>query len=635
MHLQYTPYALFSLVTTMIATALALFVWRRRAAAGGLPFVVLVAAVAIWTFGYAAELASTNLATIVFWAKFEYIGIVTVPVAWMLTALDYTGRKHWCRWRRVALLAVIPMLTLALVVTNEYHGLIWNTTNIDTNGPFAVFQPTYGLWFWVHTAYSYSMLIVGTLALVQAHYRVSMLYRRQAVALLICAITPWVGNIIFLLRIGPIPTLDLTPFAFIISGTAIAFGVLRLHLLDIGPVAHEFVVNSLSDGVLVIDQYYRVVDANTVAQHAIGRSLTDMYGKTFTQLNIGPASVITRYLNVLHAHDEIIIEQEDGPLYFDIHISPIYNSAGTMLGRVCVWRNITDRKRAEAELLQQKRLLEQLALELLHAKETAEAATRVQRTFLAHMSHELRTPLSSILGFSELLQRQLEVLDQPQLIDDIARIRASGTHLLDLINTVLDFSKIEAGKMELYVQLFNIYDVVSTVVTAFQPLVQERGNVLTLACSPDIGIMSADVTKLRQILLNLLSNANKFTDNGTISVEVYEEQTTDDVMHDHPTQTVDRCIVFCVTDTGIGMTQEQMQHLFEEFTQVADMSKRFYGGTGLGLALSRRLCRMMGGNITVTSTFGQGSTFTMRLPGNVEQSNVATAFYQHAHAAHT
>jgi PAS domain S-box-containing protein len=631
MHVQFSPYALFSLATSIAAAALAVFVWRRRAAAGGMPFVALVVAVTLWTFGYAVELASIHEATLLFWARVEYIGIVTVPVAWMLTALDYTGREQWRNWRHVALLAVVPMLTLALVMTNERHHLIWRTTSIDSGGPFTVFRPTYGAWFWVHTAYSYGLLIVGTLALVQAYYRVSMPYRRQAVALLICAITPWISNIIFLLHISPIPNLDLTPFAFIISITAITFGVLRLHLLDIGPIAHEFVVNSMNDGVVVVDQHNRIVEINTAAQHALGLALADVYGKPFTQLNVEPASVIARYRDVLQAHEEVMVERNGRPVYLDLHISPIYNGAGTLVGRVCVWRDITDRKRAEAELLHQKQQLEQLAIELFSAKETAEAASRAKSTFLAHMSHELRTPLSAVLGFSELLQRQLETLDQPQLVDDIARIRAAGAHLLDLINTVLDFSKVEAGKMELYVQVFDIYDVMNTIATAFQPLMQERGNVLTVACPHDIGIMCTDVTKLRQILLNLLSNANKFTDGGAIALEVFEDAGAGVGMDDsQPAPAIDRYIVFRVTDTGIGMTPAQMQQLFQEFTQVADMSERFYGGTGLGLALTQRLCHIMGGDISVTSTFGQGSSFTVRLPSHVGQPSAVTAFYQGA-----
>ncbi|HEU5011085.1 MAG TPA: histidine kinase N-terminal 7TM domain-containing protein [Roseiflexaceae bacterium] len=636
MHLHYTPYALFSLTTTVIATALALFVWRRRAAAGGLPFVVLIGAVALWSFGYAFELSSTDLATLLFWAKFEYLGIVTVPVAWMVASVDYIGYRKWRTWRRVALIAIVPALTVVLVMTNERHHLVWRTTDIDTSGSFTFFHPTYGLWFWVHTAYSYAMLLTGTLALIRAYYRVSMLFRRQAGMLLFCAITPWMGNIIYLLHLSPIPYLDLTPFTFIISGTAIAFGVLRLHLLDIGPIAHEFVVNSLSDGVIVVDQHDRIVDINAVAQQGLGFSLAEVYGKSFTHLNIQPATIIDRYRNVLHAHDELMIERGDDPLYIDIQISPIYNSAGALIGRVCVWRDITERKLAETELHHQKYMLEQLAIELMNAKEAAEAASRAKSTFLAHMSHELRTPLSAVLGYSELLQRQLETLEQPQLIDDIARIRAAGTHLLELINTVLDFSKAEAGKMDLHVQVFNIYDIVTTVVTAFQPLTHEHNNVLTVACPQDIGIMSSDMTKLRQILLNLLSNANKFTEGGRIALEVFEEPgTAISVYEAHFTPPADRFIIFRVTDTGIGMTSEQMAHLFQEFTQVADMSKRFYGGTGLGLALTKRLCGIMGGDISVSSISGQGSSFTVRLPGSVRQPDAVSTFDQDAPSIHT
>ena len=235
-----------------------------------------------------------------------------------------------------------------------------------------------------------------------------------------------------------------------------------------------------------------------------------------------------------------------------------------------------------------------------------EVADRHKSEFLANMSHELRTPLNAIIGYSEMLQEDAADLGAEQFTDDLGKINAAGKHLLELINAVLDLSKIEAGKMELYLESFDVAALVRDITAVIQPLAGKNGNRLDLNCPGAIGSMHADLTKVRQALFNLLSNACKFTEGGTVSLTVARDA-------------VDglEWIAFAVRDTGIGMTPEQLTKLFEAFTQADAATTRRFGGTGLGLALSRRLCRMMGGDITVESEAGRGSTFTIRLPARV------------------
>ena len=237
-----------------------------------------------------------------------------------------------------------------------------------------------------------------------------------------------------------------------------------------------------------------------------------------------------------------------------------------------------------------------------------EVASRHKSEFLANMSHELRTPLNAIIGYSEMLQEEARDQNAEGFVPDLQRINAAGKHLLELINGVLDLSKIEAGKMDLYLETFGVEALVRDVAAVLEPLAQKNANRLEVQCAPDAGAMRADLTKLRQALFNLLSNACKFTERGVVSVAVTREEAADG-----------DTIVFAVSDTGIGMTPEQMTRLFEEFGQVDASTTRRYGGTGLGLALSRRLCRMMGGDVTVTSEPGRGSTFTIRLPREVPE----------------
>ena len=255
--------------------------------------------------------------------------------------------------------------------------------------------------------------------------------------------------------------------------------------------------------------------------------------------------------------------------------------------------------------------------ELADARDSALAATKAKSQFLANMSHELRTPLNAVIGYSELLQIQTQgkVAGSSGIISDLDKIKWAGQHLLGLVDDILDLSGVESGKMELYEEEFNIYELVHDVLDLTEPLAQKSSNSLTVTCSEDIGVMHSDQLKVRQALSNLLSNACKFTENGEVSL-VVETETIEDV----------RSFRFTITDTGIGISQDVIDKLFQPFTQADSSTSKEYGGSGLGLNLSRRFCRMMGGDITVDSTVGQGSTFVITLPERMEK-DIMAAFY--------
>ncbi|HXI11153.1 MAG TPA: response regulator [Thermoanaerobaculia bacterium] len=259
---------------------------------------------------------------------------------------------------------------------------------------------------------------------------------------------------------------------------------------------------------------------------------------------------------------------------------------------VLAMEDVTERRRVEAEVAK--------------AKEAAETANRTKSLFVANMSHELRTPLNAILGFSEMLQEEAVERNLQDFDMDLQKISTAGRHLLGLINDILDLSKIEAGKMELHLETFDIPSLISEVSTQIEAQVEKNGNTLEINCPPDIGLMRADLSKVRQGLFNLVSNAAKFTHNGRVSIEVVREVR----------EGVD-WIIFSVTDSGIGLSSEQIVRLFQAFTQADASTTRKFGGTGLGLALTRRFCQMMAGDVTVHSVPGEGSVFTILLPATV------------------
>ncbi|MBC8009784.1 MAG: response regulator [Burkholderiales bacterium] len=274
---------------------------------------------------------------------------------------------------------------------------------------------------------------------------------------------------------------------------------------------------------------------------------------------------------------------------------PVFDDSGAVVHYIVVQTDITKRKQSEAEL---------------HlARDAAEEANRTKSAFLANMSHELRTPMNAIIGYSEMLMEEAEDTGHEDAIPDLKKIHSAGKHLLGLINDVLDLSKIEAGKMTLYLEDAPLPALVDEVASTIRPLVAKNNNTLVLETAPDLGLSHADVTKVRQTLFNLLSNAAKFTHDGRITLTV--ARTSRDSRD---------WIDFRVSDTGIGMTEAQLGKLFQAFVQADDSTTRKYGGTGLGLAISRRFCQLMGGDITVTSAPGQGTVFTASIPARVSET---------------
>ncbi|MBI4786819.1 MAG: response regulator [Chloroflexi bacterium] len=355
----------------------------------------------------------------------------------------------------------------------------------------------------------------------------------------------------------------------------------------------QAVVDNAADGILTTDREGRLVSFNPAAERIFGYAASEVIGQKITLLVPTAANFARNGFAMGNQRRETEGRHRDGSLFpLDLAVTETRLGDQTLFSGLM--RDITEEKQAEHQLQQ--------------AKQAADAANQAKSAFLANMSHELRTPLNAIIGYSEMLQEEAEDTGQASFVPDLEKINAAGKHLLGLINAVLDLSKIEAGKMDLYLETFSVPNLVADVAGVIQPLIAKNSNTLRVRCPEDIGMMRADLTKVRQSIFNLLSNASKFTEQGVISLDV--ERTRADETE---------WMIFRVSDTGIGMTPEQLGKLFQEFSQADASTSRKYGGTGLGLALTRRFCRMMGGDITVESEPGKGSTFTMRLPEQVAE----------------
>lgn len=267
---------------------------------------------------------------------------------------------------------------------------------------------------------------------------------------------------------------------------------------------------------------------------------------------------------------------------------------------------VRERKLTTQQIFEQRDALQQLTHELTDARDAANKANYAKSAFLANMSHELRTPLNAVIGYSELLIEEMGDMGNHVIIEDLQKIRQAGKHLLTLINDVLDISKIEAGKMELMLEEFSIGPMIEDVANMIRPLMAKNNNKFSIIMSEDMGNMYADITRVKQVLFNLLGNASKFTKQGKINLQV-EKSGAD-------------FIDFKIIDTGIGIELEKIDRLFQDFVQVDDSATRVYGGTGLGLSICRRLSHLMGGDVLVRSKLREGSTFIAHLPRKVKIS---------------
>lgn len=401
-------------------------------------------AITVWTWGYGLELTCLTLACMLFWIKVEYLGIATLPAIWMVFTLQFAGHETWLTWRRAALLFVVPALTLLLNWTNEFHYWHYRSVAVNTSSPFPLLAIVRGPWYWAHIAYFYLMLLAGTMLLWQMFQRSAGLYRRQAGFILVGALAPWAINIAYMAGLRPFAYLDLTPFAFTVTGLAVAWGLFRYHLLDIVPVARDKVLESMSDGMLVLDMQARIVDANPAVLQLLNRSAAEVIGQPAAQILSRWPDLLERYGNVYEAQSQIVLDSEPPPRYYDLRISPLHERRGELRGRLVVVHDITERKQAEAALEQAKDAAEE-------AQHAAEAANQAKSVFLANMSHELRTPLTTMLGFADILGEGIFGQLNEKQLKSVQQIQESGRHLISLINDILDLSKIEAGKLELEV----------------------------------------------------------------------------------------------------------------------------------------------------------------------------------------
>jgi PAS domain S-box-containing protein len=579
-------------VAAVVSFALALLAWRRRSTEGSSAFALLMAAAAEWALAYALSLTSDGADLKLFWIRVRYLGIVIVPGAWLAFALFQTGRGKRVTRRNLILLTIEPLLILLLVWTNEWHHLYWAKVTLERFGPFTLIEATPGIFYWVHVAYSYLLIVYGSALFIQMVVRSPHLYRQQSLAVLIGAIGPLIGDVLSTFGLlASYSWLDLTPFFFTLTGLAMSWAFFRFRLLDIVPVARDAVIDSMSDGVLVLDANNRIVDINPVAEGIINPSASEIIGQPAAQVLSQWPDLVERYRSVPETHTEICVGEGVVRAYFDLRISPLRDWRNRLTGRLIVFRDVTKRKEMEKALQE--------------AKETAEAVNRAKNEFISIVTHELRSPMSAIHGSATLLSDEGAGPVNEEQAEFLEIIETNTRRMITLVMDLNDVSRIESGQLHLKLDAVPLTTVIEEVVRSTQPKIEEKAHTLNLQIAEGLPPVWGDRVRLGQILTNLVSNACKFTPEGG-EITIYAKCLTDG--------NDSKAVCVSVQDNGLGIKHEDREKIFQKFFRAADERVSEIPGSGLGLSITKSLVEIQRGRIWFESEYGQGSIFHFTVP---------------------
>jgi PAS domain S-box-containing protein len=587
---HYTPYASLLALAALVSALLAIYIWNRRAQPAAKPAVALMVAVFVWSMGYLLEFMGVELETKLFWAKMQYFGIVSLPVALFLFALAFSGRYEWLTTRKFSALIIIPAITLILVLSNESHRLVWSDWSLESvRGDTVLLRLEHGPAFWLHTIYAYGLLVASTVLIVRALKRRPREYRGQIISVLLGIALPWLTNAISNLVFG----IDLTPFAFIVSGLALAWSIYKYHLFERAPNAFETVIASMKDAVFILDMRNKIVNVNPAGQQMLALSSAEILGHHTSEVFRNRTDILDIYQHALNIREEITIDEDDQIRHYELSISPLTDRFDKILGRAVILHDISDRKRAENAMA--------------IARDRALESSRVKSEFLARVSHELRTPLGVIRGYADLLSEPVYGTLSDLQTKAVSEIIDSTQRISDMVGELLDEARLAAGAVQLEIKPFNPAEILDDVREKLSVLADQKKLALTAEIDPGLPTeLVGDPTRINQMVTNLTSNSIKFTRHGEVNIRFYPHDTDKWALE--------------VTDTGPGIPKEAHESIFEPFRQADSSIPRIFGGTGLGLSIVKHLTNLMGGKITVQSEVGSGSKFTVILPLHTKAS---------------
>jgi PAS domain S-box-containing protein len=587
------------------------YVWRRRRASAGASLAVVLAAAGWWGLAYAIELAATRLSTRLLWGDAKWLGICLLPPAWFAFIMQYTGRDRWVNRSTMAALAVPSAAVIVLLANQATHDLVrYYPPSAAADPADAIAQV--GPLFWPFLVYA-DLVVWGCTGLfVWTLTRLSRLYWRQSLLLIVTVLLPFLANVLHNLNVGPFGRVELTPFLFVLTGAVLVWGIFRFRLLDLTPIARSRIFQIMHDAVVVLDPYGRVVNANLAAERLMGQPVSQAVGRPLEQLVPGWATAISRGRGASTSSDNPSDEAIIAGRVYELTVSALPDRQGQATGELLIGRDISERRQAERDfrdsLARERAATERLTVALQReqaASERLRALDEMKDAFLQGVSHDLRTPLTSVLGIALTLHHSHQLLSAGEVGDLLGRLRGNARKLDRLLTNLLDLERLAQGTLNPDRQRVDLGELVSRIVKdAGSELLGEHP--VSLEASPVL--VAVDAPKVERIVENLLANAARHTRAGT-AVWVRVEACAGGAL-------------IVVEDAGPGVPAEIRQAIFQPFQQGPSITAHA-PGSGIGLALVAYFASMHGGRAWVQDRPQGGASFQVFLP-DVPEPDAAT-----------
>ncbi|PDW03128.1 histidine kinase N-terminal 7TM domain-containing protein [Candidatus Viridilinea mediisalina] len=590
------PYALSLIVTAAISLVLAFVGWRRRRNAAGRIFVLLMGALTIWSLGYAAELASSDVIAMRRWVVVQYVGIVTIPVFWLLFTLSYSGMGKRIGWQHYATLFVMPSISLLLNASNErWHMLFYREIKPEFYDTFSLLVVTPGPWFWLHTLYSYGVILAGALILLRLWLQTPSLYRQQVTLMLLGAGMPLVMNVIYLSGASPWPNLDLSPFGFTATGMLVAIGLFRFGLFDLNPIARNSLFEALRNPVLVLDEQGRISDLNQATQRLLGAAMQNQLGKPVAQ-SLATWPQLAAFCSE-HGEGRMEFAWCSEPLQaYEVFRTPLNDQQGRLLGQIVVFHDITVRYQAERERLALER-------QMLHAQKLESLGV-----LAGGIAHDFNNLLMSIIGNLDLARLDLDEEHPAQgPLGDAERATRRASDLTRQLQAY-------AGKGSVMLRPINLSQLLTEMMTILQISIKHQSNIqIEFDLANDLPRFEGDSNQIQQAVINLISNAAEALGKagGTITFSTGVDSYSAAALVDNRVErkiNAGTFIYLRITDDGSGMDAATSERMFEPFFTTKEY------GRGIGLATVMGVMRSHHGAILVESSPGVGSSLTLLFP---------------------
>ena len=586
----FQPLAILYFFVGVIDLIVAGYCWRRRATKGSGFLALLMVAVAEYAFSIMYELISVGIPTKVFWSSIAYIGSMSSTPLLVMFSLAFTQNDRFLKFRYSFILWIIPIITTILVFTNEQHNLIWTSFTPNPVSESNILVYGHGTWFWIAMSYIFLLTLLSMIILIIAAINTKPYFRKQIISILPAFPVSWLFVLAYVFQWIPIPGFDATPLAFSIVGFIIMWSVFRFGFLDIVPIAHKKLIESMKDGLIVLDENERIVDINPAGEALFNLEQSEVIGT--------PLETISELQKIRHGSNGNRLEmlKDDTKLYFSVSSIPLINEKQSQVGRMLVFQDISKIVELTFKLEKYSRKLEEMVMEqtLDLQKASHELKQKDQLAMLGQLagsvSHELRNPLATISNAVYFLNMTLTDVDE-NIKEYLEMMDHEVNKARKIISDLLDFSKTPVSERANR-EKTDISGIINQVIEK-NPAPENVTNDIDIPT--DLPAVYTDQIQVSQILTNLISNAYQaMTEGGSLSISAAQPD--------------DSRVQLTIKDTGVGISEEQLPHIFQPlFT-----TRR--NGIGLGLAITKNLVETNEGTITVESKVGEGTSFIVTLP---------------------